>query len=115
MSKITQILAEKDVPATEKLEAVKEIVAAAREKYSNTDVEIEDVKVNTAYGAMPFSALEPEGQVQLLAAEAAKIKAAAVSYVEMNPGTVINQKVTELLAINPLFANVTTESGYDFL
>lgn len=112
---ITKILAQKDVEAADKLAQVQEIVAKARKAYGNTDAEIKDVKVDTVYGYMNFSNLEAESQVELLRNEAMKIKAQATQYVENNEGTVIGQKVTELLAVNPLFNNVSAEAGYDYL
>lgn len=112
---ITKILAQKDVEAADKLAQVQEIVAEARKAYGNVDAEIKDVKVNTAYGYMNFSNLEAEGQVEILRDQAMKIKAQATQYVEDNEGTVIGQKVKELLAVNPFFNNVSTEAGYDYL
>ena len=43
------------------------------------------------------------------------MKATAVAFVEDNPGTVLNKKVQELLAINPFFANVSSGTEFEYL
>lgn len=112
---ITKILAEKDVEATEKLEKVSAIVVGARKNYGNEDAEFDVPRVDTTFGRMKFDMLEPESQVEILKGEAMRIKAVAAEYVEQTPGATMKRKVEELLATNPLFANISAEADYDYL
>jgi len=112
---ISKILADKDLTNEDKLSRVKEIVETIRNAYGNTEVEIEDVKVNTTNGAIPFSHLEADSKVELLKNETANIKVAALSEVEMNPAIVLNKRVEEMVATNNYFANISTESDFEYL
>lgn len=112
---ISKILACKKTESADKLDKVAEIVKACRVSYGNDGVEIKDVKVNTSHGNLPFSNLEDDSKVELLMNEALNIKATAIAAVEDNTGMVLNKKVEELIATNPLFANVTSETGFDVL
>ena len=112
---ITKILNNEDMSAADKLEKVAEIVAGARSEYGNADAEIPAVKVGTTHGALPFTHLEDDSKVEILRNEAMGIKAKAIAFVENNPGTVLNKKVQELLAINPFFANVAAGTEFEYL
>lgn len=112
---ITQILADKNVESEEKLTKVAEIVTKLRSSYGNSETAIKDVKVNTTHGALPFSNLQSDAKVELLMNEALNIKTVAIAAIEDNPGMVLNKKVEELIATNPLFANVTSDTGFDVL
>ena len=112
---ITKILNDKDLSDADKLEQVAEIVAQAREAYGNVDAEIPAPKVNTTHGVLAFTHIEDESRVEILRNQAMGMKAAAVAFVEDNPGTVLNRKVQELLAINPFFANVASGTEFEYL
>lgn len=112
---ITTILQDKETSAETKLEQVAGITSVLRESYGNSDTEIADVKVNTTHGVLPFSYLEPDSKVEILLNEALNIKSSAIAAVENNPAIVLNKKVEELLATNPLFANASTASVFDVL
>ena len=112
---ITKILGNKDLSADDKLVQVSEIVATLRKSYGNIDVAVEDIKVNTTHGTLPFSSLESDSKVECLTNEALNIKAEALAAVENNPGIMLNKKVEELIATSPLFANATAETGFDVL
>jgi len=112
---ITKTLSNKDLSPEDKLASVAEVVGTLRKSYGNAKITIEDVKVNTAHGALPFSHLEADSKVELLLNEALNIKAAAITAVENTPGTSLNKKVEELIATNALFANASAESEFDVL
>ena len=112
---ITKILTDKETSPEEKLAAVAEIVAGAREAYGNKDADIPAVKVNTQHGNIPFTHLGDSSKVEILLNQAMNIKAEAIAYVEENPGTVLNKKVQELLSTNTFFANVAAGVEFDYL
>ena len=112
---ITKILTEEKTPASEKLERVAEIVAGAREKYGNADVEISAPSVNTPHGYMSFLHLEDEGKVALLRDQVALIKAVAVEYSEQNEGVNMNRKIEELIATNGMFVNIAAGTRFEYI
>lgn len=112
---ITTTLSNKDTSAEDKLNAVAETVAIIRNSYGNSDATIPAVKVNTANGNLPFTHLENDSKVEVLLGQAMNIKAKAIAYVEENEGTVLNKKVEELIATNPFFANISSESEFEYL
>lgn len=112
---ITKILGNNDLTDTEKLEQVAAIVTGARESYGNAEVEIPVTKINTPHGYLPFEHLEDDSKVALLLNEAISIKASAIAAEENQPGTVLNKKVEELLATNPLFTNASAGSEFSYL
>lgn len=112
---ITKILTDNETSAEQKLKAVAEIVATARENYGNADMEIEVPRANTAHGSMLFTHLEDEAKVELLRYEASRIKAAAFTYVEEHPGSVLKKRVEELVATNGMFANIDSSIEFDYL
>jgi len=112
---ITKVLADEEKSAEEKLEYVKEVVAKAREAYGNADAEFAVPNVNTSYGNMPFDMLEPESQVEFLKDVAFAIKAKAIEFVSHTEGANLNRKIEELLATNPMFANISDGEQYDYL
>ena len=112
---ITKALTNEKTSAEEKLEAVAEIVARARENYGNEDAVIESPKVDTANGWMSFVHLEDDSKVSVLRGRVAAIKAEAVEYVECNPGASINKKIEELLAIDPCFVNIASGTKFEYI
>ena len=112
---ITKTLSNKDLSSEKKLANIAEVVGTLRESYGNSDVKIEDVKINTTHGVLPFSHLEDDSKVEALLNEALNIKTAAIAAVEDNPGVVLNKKVEELIATSPLFANASADSEFDVL
>lgn len=112
---IIKLLTKKDATAEDTLEAVADIVAGAREAYGNAKVKIADPKIETTHGLLAFSHIENDAKVEVLKNQALRMKSIAVEYVENNPGSVLNKKVEELLATNPFFVNVSTESEFAYL
>lgn len=112
---IIKILNDKNVEAADKLTAVAEIVANARETYGNSSADIPAVKIDTAHGRLSFNHLEDDSKVEILRNEAMNMKAKAIAFVEANPGAVLNKKVQELLATNAFFANVATGTEFEYL
>jgi len=112
---ITKTLSDEKMSAEDKLAAVAEVVAGAREKYGNGEAEIEVPRVSTAQGSMPFNMLEDDGKVAVLRSEVASLKAQAVEYCEQNPGTIINKKIEELLSTNAFFVNVAPGTKFEYI
>jgi hypothetical protein len=112
---LTKILSEKDADAEDQLSRVTDVVAKARDAYGNGDAEIEAPSVDTTEGRMSFVHLEAAGQVAILRKQVSLIKAQAVEFVDQNPGSSMNKKIEELLAINPYFANVGNSTTFDYI
>jgi hypothetical protein len=112
---ITKILSEKDVEAADKLSAVAEIVAGAREKYGNEESEVEVPRCHTANGSMPFDMLDDDSKVALLRSEVAALKAEAVEFAEQNPGVNLNRKIEELLSTNGMFVNIAAGTKFEYI
>ena len=112
---ITKVLTDEKMSAEDKLQAVAETVAGAREKYGNDKVEIAVPRVQTATGSMPFNMLEDEGKVAVLRSEVALIKTAAIEASEQTEGVVINKKIEELIATNGFFANVAPGTKFEYI
>lgn len=112
---ITKILTAEKTSAADKLTAVAEIVAKAREAYGNADVKIAASDVNTVHGAMPFAHLEDESKVAMLTNEVQVIKARAIELTRQTTGTVLDKKVEELLATNALFVNAEPSEEVNYI
>mgnify|MGYP006995664023 CR=1 FL=1 len=112
---ITKILADKDTPASEKLERVAEIVSSARAAYGNEDATIASPMINTTQGNMNFNHLEDDAKVAILRGEVASIKAKAVEFVEQREGASFNRKIEELLATNGMFTNVSSGTKFEYI
>ena len=112
---ITKVLTEEKTSSEDKLSRVAEIVASARSSYGNEEAVIKAPKINTPQGSMGFEHLEDDSKVSLLRNEVAVIKAQAVEFAEQNPGTNINKKIEELLAVNPMFVNVSAGTKFEYL
>jgi len=72
---ITKVLADEKTPAKEKLIAVAETVAGAREAYGNGEATIAIPDVNTVNGVMPFNLSGDDSKVAQLASAVGGIKA----------------------------------------
>jgi len=112
---ITKVLTDEKMSAEDKLAAIAETVAGAREKYGNQDVEIDVPRVSTARGSMPFNMLEDEGKVAVLRDEVATIKAKAIEASEQTEGVVINKKIEELISTNGFFVNVAPGTKFEYI
>jgi hypothetical protein len=111
---IKKILKSKDEDSV-KLTKVAKVIQSVREEYGNTDIEIPQAKVNTCEGFIPFSTLDDDSKVVILLNEVAVIKTQAIAYAEDNVGIVVKKVVQQLLATNPLFANVSAGNDLDYL
>jgi hypothetical protein len=109
---ITKVLNNEKMSDEEKLAAVAETVAGARESYGNTSVKVEVPAVNTPHGVMPFDMLEADSRVNILKGRVAYIKAEAVEDVTNNPAVNINKRIEELIATDAYFTNI--DSGVEF-
>lgn len=112
---ITKILGNKETAAEDKLADVAAVVAGARENYGNTDADIAVPTLNTVNGSMPFNLLDDDSKVAALIAEVGRLKAAAVEYHTQNPGTNLNRKIEELLAVNGMFANIDAGTKFEYI
>jgi len=112
---LTKILSEKNADAEDQLLRVADIVGQARNAYGNADAVIEAPSVDTTEGRMSFVHLEAAGQVAFLRKQVSLIKAQAVEFVETNPGSSMDKKIEELLALNPYFANVGNGTKFAYI
>lgn len=112
---ITTILSNEKTSDEEKLEAVAEVVAGAREAYGNADAEIAVPRVGTVNGSMPFDMLDNDSKVAILASSVGAIKAQAVEYAEQNPGTNMNKKIEEILATDGCFCNIAAGTKFEYI
>ncbi len=112
---LTKILNKKDADADTQLEAVADVVAKARQAYGNEDAVIEAPMVPTTHGVMSFVHLEAASQVETLRGQVGLIKAAAVEFVEQNPGASMDKQIEELLAINPFFASTGNGTKFAYI
>lgn len=112
---ITKILTAEKTSAEDKLAGVAEVVAKARNAYGNEEEVIRAPRVNTAHGSMPFDTLEDDSKVETLRHEVGRIKVLAIECAEQNPGTNINKKIEELIAINPFFVNVSPGTKFEYI
>jgi len=112
---ITAILKQKDVSDAEKLSAIAEIVLAAREAYSNTKAEIASPEVNTAFGVMSVAELEDDSKLAVIQSEVQRLKVEAIEFGKGKEGVNINKKMEELVATNPVLANITGGTKFDYL
>lgn len=112
---ITKILSNENASDEEKIAAVAETVAKAREAYGNVDAEIDDPLVNTVHGQMRFSNLEDEGKLAFVRNEVATIKVKACEAVEQAQGVNPSRRVEELIATNPILVNVAAGTKFEYL
>lgn len=112
---ITKILSDEKTSATEKLEKIVEVVAAARKAYGNEDAEIESPMVNTVHGQMRFNHLEDDSKVEVIRGTVSRLKVEAVEFAEQTPGGNVNKKIEELLATSPIMANVSQGTKFEYL
>lgn len=112
---LTKILSEKDANAEDQLKRVADVVGSARNAYGNEDAVIEAPMADTTEGRMSFVHLEADSQVAILRKQVSLIKAQAVEFVEQNPGSSMNKKIEELLAINAYFANVGNGTKFEYI
>lgn len=112
---LTKILSEKKADAEDQLTRVSEIVASARKAYGNEEAVIEAPMVTTTNGQMSFIHLDSESRVEILRGVVGSIKAAAVEFVEENPGASMDKQIEELLAINPFFTSVGNGTKFAYI
>lgn len=112
---ITKILSNEKSSDEEKIAAIAETIAKAREAYGNVDAEIDDPFVNTAHGQMRFSNLEDDSKLAYVRNEVARIKVMAGEATEQGQGVNPNRVVEQLLATNPILTNVAAGTKFEYL
>jgi hypothetical protein len=112
---ITKILTDEKTSAEEKLAAVADVIAGARETYGNQDSVIEAPSVETTHGSMSFVHLEDDAKVALLRGEVMRVKAEAVEFATQNPGANLNRKIGELLSLHGMFVNIAAGTKFDYI
>jgi len=113
--KISQIFTSEEMSDKEKLDRLAELVTNVRAKYGNTDKEVETPKVSTVNGIVDFKYLDDESKVALAETEFNSIKTIAIEYCEAYDGAILDRKIEELIAISPVFANLTTKVDSQYL
>jgi len=112
--KILETLRNKKVKADSKLEAVTKLVGKVREKYGNSDKEIQAVKVNTVNGMVPISLLATNEKVVVATNEIESIIAMTTAVVESNEGAVFDRVFEGYVAVNPILCNINTKSDSSY-
>lgn len=112
---ITKVLSDKKIDSAEKLEAIAQIVAGAREAYGNSKDSIESPMVNTTNGSMSFVHLDDDSKVNQLRASVLQIKAQAVEFHSNTPGSNLNKKVEELVATHGMFVNINAGTKFEYI
>ena len=103
-----------ETPDTEKLSAIAEIVATAKEAYGNADAEITEPEVVSVNGLTALSMISEAGKVELAKAEVERIKINAYED-SQNEGVVFNRRVEEYLAISPVLSHITATVDSTYL
>ena len=111
---ITEILSS-DKPATEKLSAISEIVSTIREKYGNTEDTIPSREVVTASGIKPFAMLSQDDRLALVEREVDRIRTNAYEDSQNATGIVLDRRIEEYIAINPVLNNLNITLGSSYL
>lgn len=112
---LTEILFRKDADPQDQLKEVAGIVGAARQAYGNSDAEIAAPMCDTSEGRMSFVHLSAEGKVAILRKQIGLVKAAAVEFVENNPGAEMTRKIEELLSLNGYFCNADNGTKFEYI
>jgi len=115
MPSITAILKDKETSDSEKLEAIGNIVTEARHAYGNTDQDISSPEMNTTYGMMDVAELEDDSKLAIIKAEVQALKSRALEFAKCNEGVNVQKKMEELIATNPVLANITGGTKFDYL
>jgi|SaaInlStandDraft_4_1057021.scaffolds.fasta_scaffold14622_2 hypothetical protein len=115
MPSISAILKNKDASDAEKLEEIGNIVTSAREAYGNADQDISSPEMNTTFGMMDVAELEEDSKLVIIGAEVQALKSRALEFAKCNEGVNVQKKMEELVATNPVLANITGGTKFDYL
>jgi len=112
---ITEILTNTTLSDTDKLQGIASLVASIREVYGNSDVELEVPEVNTVNGVTPITFLTDEDKITLVERVIETILTDAYEDVQQAEGVVLDRRIEEYIAINPILSNLTTSNGSKYL
>lgn len=112
---ITEILASEDISTREKLENIGTKVTAIREKYGNTEVTIPSPEVVTTSGIKPFAMLSQDDRLALVEREIDRIRTNAYEDSQNTEGIVLDRRIEEYIAINPILNNLQISLGSSYL
>lgn len=115
MAKLTDIFADKDMKAEDKVVAIAEVVATARKNYGNTELTITAPKVPTTEGNVDIKLLKAEDKVAIAEQQVRNIIAKVVAGTECTEGVIFDRQVEFYLAINPVLTNITAATDSDYI
>jgi len=112
--KLGDIFIDEDMKASKKVKLIAEVVTNARAAYGNGDAKITAPEVHTVDGLQDLAMLSDNSKVAIAESEVRNIKVLAVEYTKRFEGVILDKKIEELIALNPVLANITvvTESEY---
>ena len=112
--KLTDVFNSEELSDKEKVGAIASTVTRAREAYGNTEKNIETPEINTVDGLEDLAMLSNESKVAIAESEVRNIKVIATEYCKAFDGAILDRKIEELIAINPILANITAsvDSAY---
>jgi hypothetical protein len=112
--KIINTLNNEALSSTEKLEAVKNLVATVRAKYGNTDKNIQPAKVYTTDGYVPINLLGNAERVAVATQELKEAITMATAGAEDTEGAVFDRIFEAVVAVNPILVNLDMESDSSY-
>jgi len=112
--KILEILRDEELKGKDRLKAVSKLVDKVREKYGNSDKEIQPVKVNTTNGMVPISLLATDEKVIVATNEIESIIAMTTAVAESNEGSVWDRIFEGYVAVNPILCNINQETESEY-
>lgn len=115
MAKALDIIADKDMAATDKVAKLTEIVNKARAAYGNEKAEITAPKIHTCDGMVDLRYVSADDKVAVAGNELRKIKTAAIEVVSATEGALLDKEIERLIAVNPVLANLAAASDSDYI
>ena len=111
---ILKTLGKEEINSEDKLVFIEAMVKSVREKYENTDVEIEEIKVHTADGYVPLSLLNDAEKVAVATQAIKNAVATATVTVENVQGTKFDRVFEAMIAVDAILCNLDakTDSSY---
>jgi len=112
---IKEILANGETSAQTKLKEISEVVKTIKEIYGNSNVELKVPEAVTVDGCKPITLLTAEDKVALVTKEFNTIVTNAYEDTQLAEGLVLDRRIEEYVAINPILSNIQTSNNSKYL
>lgn len=112
--RILKLLGSEEITDTEKLEGLKAFTTIVREKYGNTDIDIDEIKVNTADGHVPLSLLTDAEKVAVATQRVKTAVATATIACENTQGAKFDRVLEGMISIDPILCNLDSTSDSEY-